>query len=214
AIYDPFPKKPVLEADETDNNLGPGIRINFDDDNSNGTMDAAEAGVAIPQENDLIEVKVDRLPGTGNLVLQAGPRLKLYYDYNKATPIPLAGGTSGPLNFTNNTATLFVEWIDSNHGTDTLSLVDPATMNTLDTIRLHSFRSLVVVFGGRGQNPNDTDKDGSIGDPRPGGPLNREGIFDVAQVLYDGGWDVMAFDEADYVLFGESVAERERSRTR
>jgi hypothetical protein len=69
-IYDPFPKKPVLEMDETHNILGPGIRINFDDDNSNGIMDAAEAGVAIPQENDLVEMKVDRLPGIGNLVVQ------------------------------------------------------------------------------------------------------------------------------------------------
>jgi hypothetical protein len=207
-IYDPFPKKPVLEADETHNNLGPGIRINFDDDNSNGTVDAAESGVAIPSENDLIEVKVDRLPGTGDLVLQAGQKLKLFYDYNKATPIPLTGGTSGPLNFTNNTVTVFVEWIDSNHGTDNLSLFDPANMMTLDSIRFHSFRSLVVVFGGRAQNPQDTDKDGSIGDAVKGGP-NREGIFDVAQLLYDGGWDVMAFDEADYTLFAESVAERE-----
>jgi len=39
--------------------------------------------------------------------------------------------------------------------------------------------------------------------------MNREGIFDIAQVLYDTGFDVMAFDEADYILLAESVAERE-----
>jgi hypothetical protein len=208
-IYDPFPKKPVLEGDEENSSFGPGIRINFDDDNSNGTPDVNEAGIGIALENDLIEVKVDRLPGVANLVLQAGPKLMLFYDHDKTTPIPLTGGTSAPLNFTNNTVTVFVEWIDSNHGTDTLSLINPATMTTLDTIRFHSFRSLTVVFGGRGQNPKDTDGDGSIGDHRGGPAANREGIFDLAQVLYDSGWDVMAFDEADYSIFTESVAERE-----
>jgi hypothetical protein len=37
--YDPFPKRPVKEAEETSNTRGPGIRINYDDDN-NGTADA------------------------------------------------------------------------------------------------------------------------------------------------------------------------------
>jgi hypothetical protein len=125
-------------------------------------------------------------------VLTAGPNLALYYDYDKATPIPLTGGTSAPLNFTNNSATVFVEWVDFDHGTDTLSVVDQATSTALDSIRFHSFRSFTVVFGARGQNPRDTDGDGSIGDVVQG--ANREGIFDLAQNMYDTGWDVMAFE--------------------
>ena len=188
-----FPKRAVSEQDETSSTLGPGIRVNLDDDNLDGIPDASplETG-SIPLENDLIEVKVDRLPGQGNLVLTVGANLALYYDYDKTTPIPLTGGASAPLNFTNNTATVFVEWVNFDHGTDNLSLVDPATSTTLDTVRFHSFRSFTVIFGGRGQNPRDTDGDGSIGDVVTG--TNREGIFDLAQNLYNTGWDVMAFE--------------------
>jgi hypothetical protein len=105
-----FPKRAVSEQDETSSTLGPGIRVNLDDDNLNGIPDASalETG-PIPLENDLIEVKIDRLPGQGNLVLTVGGNLALYYDYDKTTLIPLTGGTSAPLNFTNNTATVFVE---------------------------------------------------------------------------------------------------------
>jgi len=151
----------------------------------------------IPQENDLIEVKVDRLPGQGDLVLVASFPLALYYQHDKQMPIPLVEGFTGPLQFANDTTTVFVEWAGSDHGTTTLALFDPATSTTLDTIRFHSFRSLVVVFGGRGQDPRDTDSDGSIGDPVGGSATNREGIFDVAQTLYDTGWDVMAFASTD-----------------
>jgi len=190
-----FPKKEVLEQDELSTTLGPGIRVNLDDDNLNGIADASplELG-AIPLENDLIEVKVDRLPGQGNLVLDAGPNLALYYDYDKGTPIPLApgGATTVPLTFTDNSVTVFVEWVNFDHGTDTLSLVDQATGTPQDTIRFHSFRSIIVVFGGRGQNPRDTDGDGNIGDVVQG--ANREGIFDTAQALYETGWDVLPFE--------------------
>jgi len=74
-----------------------------------------------------------------------------------------------------------------------------ATSTTLDTIRFHSFTSLTIVFGGRTQNPTDTDGDGSIGDVVEG--TNREGIFDLAQTLYDTGWDVMAFDSTDADIY-------------
>ncbi|HMO84216.1 MAG TPA: hypothetical protein PKC18_04760 [Lacipirellulaceae bacterium] len=210
-IYAPFPKKPVRELDEAHNTLGPGIRINHDDDDNNGTPDALQVVANIPLENDLIAVKVERLQGTGDLVLTKGFNLRLYYDHKKSDLVVFPGGgsTSEVLQFDNSSLTIFVEWISATHGTDTLNLVEPGTATTHDTVRFHTFRSLTVVFGGRGQDPEDTDGDGSIGDPRPG-PMNREGIFDLAQALYDTGWDVMAFDEADYTpLLGQSVAERE-----
>lgn len=175
---------------------------------NNGTADALEPIANIPLENDLIEVKIERMPGTGDLVLTHGPSLRVYYDHAKTDPVVFPSGTSEALPFNNNTLTVFVEWISTTHGTDTLSLVEPATAMTHDIVRFHSFRSFTVVFGGLEQDPADTDGDGSIGDPRPG-EGNREGIFDLAQHLYNIGRDVMAFDEADYTLFAESVAERE-----
>ncbi|MCI0331888.1 MAG: hypothetical protein L0228_01525 [Planctomycetes bacterium] len=79
-IYAPFPKKAVREQDETSSTLGPGIRANWDWDNGGfDRPDVFESGYEIEMENDLIEVKVDRLPGQGNLVLTVGTRLTLYY---------------------------------------------------------------------------------------------------------------------------------------
>ena len=99
-----------------------------------------------------------------------------------------------PLPFVNNTISVFVEWRGSTHCFANLSLVKPATGQTIETVRFHSFRSIIVAFGGFTQDPIDSDGDGSIGDPVSGGP-NREGIFDIAQGFYDTGWDVLAFDE-------------------
>ena len=182
-----FPKRPVLEPDEFSSTLGPGIRINTD-------FDPVVGGIST--ENDLIDVKIDRLPGQGDLILQRSGALQLYYDYDKDTPVPLADDfNTEPLQFTNNTATVFVEWAILDHGTEILSLLNGTTFAVLDSVRFHTFRSIVAVFGGRGQDPRDTNNDGSIGDPVGGLPLgNREGIFEIAQTLYDTGWDVMAFE--------------------
>ncbi|MEX2171116.1 MAG: fibronectin type III domain-containing protein [Pirellulales bacterium] len=200
-IYDTFPKRPVREQDEGSNTLGPGIRMNFDDDNINGIEDVAESGIEIPEENDLIEVRVDRLPGQGDLVLETitSFKLGLYYTHDKEMLVPLDQtnpNRTEPLAFMNNTVTVYVEWRDATHSFESLNLVDPATGMPLDGVRFHSFKSLIVAFGGLDQNPADTDGDGSIGDPVQGGP-NREGIFDIAQSMYDTGWDVLAFGQAD-----------------
>lgn len=202
-IYDPWPRTAVAEVDENSNTLGAGIRMNADDDNQNGIRDRFESGVAIPAEDDLIELQVDRLPGLGNLVLVASFDIALYYDHQKATPLPTdINGNYLPLNFTNDQTTVWVEWIGANHGFATVSLVDQATSTTLDSIRYHTFRTLWIVCGGNGQNPVDTDGDGSIGDFVGGGP-NREGIFDVAQNSYNTGWNVLPFDEEDVDAFAD-----------
>lgn len=127
-----------------------------------------------------------------------GSQLSLFFDHDKDTLVPLdgPGTTTLPLPFVNDTVTVFVEWTSTTHGTANLSLVDPAGPTTLDTVRFHSFRSLIIAFGGNTQNPADTDGDGSIGDP-VGDQGNREGLFDIAQFMYDTGWDVLAFDEED-----------------
>lgn len=186
----PFPKKAVPEQNEFSSTFGPGIRINNDPDPVvNGT----------PTEDDLVEVKIDRLPGQGNVVLQRSGDLVLYYDYAKTTPIPLTDGShTVALPLVNNTISVFVEWANPEHGTDILSLEDAGTFVVLDSVRFHTFKSVVAVFGGRTQNPLDTDGDGSIGDPVRGIPFgNREGIFDLAQNLRDSGWNVLAFDSTN-----------------
>ena len=159
-----FPKTAVSENVEDSNTLGPGIRANWDWDNGGfDRPDLFESGYEIELKNDLIEVKVDRLPGQGNLVLTVSGSLGLYYNHDKETPVPMTG-------------------------LGTVSLVDQAASETVDSLRFHSFRSMVVVFGGRTQSPIDADNDGRISEDRGGG--NVEGIFEIAQDLYESGWDV------------------------
>jgi len=197
-IYDPFPRRPVREEVEGRNDEGPGIRINSDDDDNNGISDRFQTGVAITRENDLIEVKIDRLPGQGDLVLTKNNQLSLFFDHDKDTLVPLDafGNTTLPLPFVNDTVTVWVEWTSTTHGIADVNLFEVGNPAVIDIIRFHSFESLIVIFGGNTQNPADTNGDGSIGDA-VAGPGNREGIFDTAQILYDNGWDVLAFDEED-----------------
>jgi hypothetical protein len=198
--YDPFPRRPVREQDEGHPDFGPGIRINNDDDDNNGVSDRFQTGAAITRENDLIEVRVERLPGLGDMVLTKNSQLSLFFDHAKANLVPLDefGNTTLPLPFdSNDTVTIWVEWTSTTHGSANLTLYEVGNPSALDTVRFHSFESLIIVFGGNTQKPADTDGDGSIGDP-VGGSGNREGIFDAAQFMYDSGWDVLAFNENEF----------------
>jgi hypothetical protein len=188
-LYDfPFPKKAVPEAQEFHNAFGPGIRINNDPDPVvNG----------ISTEDDLVEVRIERV-GSSAVALARSGALNLYYDYAGTMPIPLTDAfhtVALTLN-SDNYLSVFVEWAGGRgHGTDTLSLVDATTLATIDSVRFHSFRSVIVMFGGRGHNASDKDGDGNIGD-HVGGILvgnNREGDFDFAQALRDSGWNVLAY---------------------
>jgi hypothetical protein len=193
--YTPFPKRPVSEVFEFDAMLGPGIRTNDDDDDLNGFPDASDIGYEIPRENDLIEVKVQAVDDIEVVLIPDTSQLRLYYDHDKETLIPIDGtGATEVLDLVGGELTVWVEWKVLTHGTAALTLQNADTFQNLDAVRFHSFQSLIIAFGGDGQDPNDTDFDGSIGDPTgPGG--NREGIFDIAQDMYNTGWDVLAFDE-------------------
>ncbi len=196
-IYAPFAKAAVAEVDEENVLVGPGIRINFDDDNGNGLPDRNESGLPIVQENDLIEVRIDRLPGQGPLVLEPGFDLGLNYSYDKSTPVPFDDDVifTEPLPFVNDTITVFVEWVSLSRGTDFLNLVDPATSMVIDTLVFHTFHSIVVVLGGEGQVPND-----------PVNFPNDHGIFDFAIGLYRGeGYDVRMYDEDNVEFDGSGL---------
>lgn len=185
-IYTPFAKHEVSEGVEDDPALGPGIRINYDDDNMNGLVDRFESGVSIPLENDLIEVRVDRIPGQ-NLVLSHSGNLAFYYDYDKETPIPLQSAfVTEPLTFTGNSVTVFVEWADNDHGLDRMFLRHAANMAAIDVVRFHTFHTAVVAFGGDTQVPSDP-----VQDP------NNYGVFRAAIDLYNEGFDVRMYDEED-----------------
>lgn len=195
-IYTPFTKSPVADQDEELTTRGPGIRINFDDDDQNGLPDVADIGFPLEQENDLIEVRVDRLPGQGDLALQVGTDLRVFYTYDKEVRIPLiGGGRTEPLSFTGDSASIFVEWITEGHGTDPLQLVNASSSTLLDTIRFHTFHSAIVVLGGRAQIPADPPLD----------PDNH-GIFRAAIDLYrNEGYDVRMYNENDVDLSGTGV---------
>src|SRR5688572_30202384 len=54
---------PVPESVETDTKLGPGIRVNGDDDNGNGIRDFLDASAAASGDNDLVRVDVSGSTG-------------------------------------------------------------------------------------------------------------------------------------------------------
>ena len=189
-IYAPFAKHSVAEVNEVSSTLGPGIRINGDDDNMSGTPDRSESGNPIPLENDLIEVRVDRLPGQ-TLILETGGDLFLYYSYDKATPIPFQTATrTEPLDFAGNSVTVFVEWAFQAHGLDPLNLRDSTTLAVYDALNFHTFHSAVVAFGGNGQVPADP-----VLDPK------NYGVFRTAIELYNEGYDIRMYDEENVGQF-------------
>jgi hypothetical protein len=61
-IYFPFQRTPVAEEDEESITVGPGIRINRDDDNDNEIVDRFEGGIPIPLENDLSKCRLIGFP--------------------------------------------------------------------------------------------------------------------------------------------------------
>jgi hypothetical protein len=185
-VYAPFAKHEISEGVEESPTLGAGIRINGDDDNMSGVADYFESGASVQFENDLIEVRVDRLPGQ-NLVLSSDGNLAFFYDHDKATPVGLQNlTTTVPLTFTGNSATVFVEWASSGHGLERLFLRHAANLAVVDGVRFHTFHTAVVAFGGDTQVPADP-----VLDP------NNYGVFRTAIDLYNEGYDVRMYNEED-----------------
>ena len=147
--YAPFQKTAVAEADEVDTKLGPGIRINGDDDDGNGT-DRNQSSTNL-QENDLIEVLIESIPGQNNLVLEVTHSgLFVWENWSKGgAPIATSSGPSAPLTFdSNGQKTVYVEWTDAAHGTGDVKLVNNSTSQVIDTLTFHTFKSIVVGFSG------------------------------------------------------------------
>ena len=136
--------------------LGPGIRINGDDDDGGGVADRYES-FTNTQENDLIEVLIESIPGQNNLVLEVTHSgIFVWENWSKGgAPIATSSGPSAPLTFdSNGQKTVYVEWTDAAHGTGDVKLVDANTSQVIDTNTFHTFKSIVVALGGLNQVPS------------------------------------------------------------
>jgi hypothetical protein len=191
--YGPFPKTEVSEADDQNSQLGPGIRINRDDDNSNGVEDRYDA--TVNGENDLIEVRLKA--SGGNYILQrTSPNLRVWTSPTKGSEIAFSNNqTNTILSAASGPAELpvWVEWAGASQGTADLTFRpasgSPASLPQ-DTVTFHTFRSDVVVLGGQGQRPEDLAQNAS-----------NYGTFQNAVLLYQLGYDVHMYDQA-LVNFG------------
>ncbi|MHB1156735.1 MAG: hypothetical protein ACYC26_07835 [Phycisphaerales bacterium] len=168
AGYAPFTRTAVPEEQEEDAAKGPGIRINNNDTDPDG-------------EDDLIEVEIKRSSSNVELALHRGSGvIKVFRSAEKQNEISFTSDKTAALSFDGgNTLTVFVEWADTNHGTVDLHLEPPGNNNVMDTVRFHTFRSIVVTFDGMLQTP-------------PNGGASPNAIW-----LYERGYDAHMFAEDD-----------------
>lgn len=185
---------------------GVGIRINNDDDDRDGTRDRIDQSV--PGEDDLIKLilHVTPLPGFEYSLKRNAPNICVWTDRTKDTPV-LQGNDTRVLTFNSSTITNWVEYRGNAHGAANIELIARNTqtgvLTNLDTIRFLSFRSIIVAFGGNGQNPSDASD--------PNFDLNL-GTFKIATDLYDRGYDVLMFREANAIAAYHQVANGVRDR--
>jgi hypothetical protein len=179
--YFPFTKTAVPEVNEESLTLGPGIRIN-------APGDTDPAG-----EDDLIEVLVETTQPAIPLALSRNnaalriwttrtksPGTEIAFTNNRTPPLPLGGQPS---------MTLWVEWALAQHGDATLSLEPLVATYALDSLRFHTFHSIVMALGGESQVPSV-----------PVDP--NHGTFVVGIDFYNQGYDVHMHDEDDVTANG------------
>jgi hypothetical protein len=142
-------------------------------------------------ENDLIEVELALRPTSMmNCRLQRGsPALKVWTTRDKQSEIVFSGANgseTGDLAFDvySTVLTVWVEWVGVEHGTADLLLKESRSSLVLDTLVFHSFRSIIVAFGGNGQEPSDP-------------PNANHGTFQIPVDLYRHGYDAWMYNEED-----------------
>lgn len=180
--YAPFARTPVPDADEENNTLGPGIRINH-------TGDTDPAG-----EDDLIEVLLTIDPPGAELMLRretGALRVWTTRDKQTGTEIPFTSDRTAalPIGPTDTQLTLWIEWADAAPATAALSVEPLNDTAILDTLRFHAFQGIVAALGGEDQTPADP-------------PDPNAGTFVVAVSLYNQGYDVHMFDEDNVAADG------------
>jgi hypothetical protein len=175
-----YTQHPVADAVETDLKLGPGIRVNGDDDNGNGVKDYQDTKTKAGGDDDLVRVDVLG-SGTAFTLAWTTGRIKVWTTPTKSAAIA-SGGSVVP------GVSVWVEYVSTTHSVGasaTITLLSsddspdgPST--AADSLVFHSFRSVVIAIGGNTQDPS------GFGDP-------NLGTFTMAGKLYDQGYDVHMF---------------------
>ena len=185
AAYEPFNKTAVNDTPDANGNedeesptLGPGIRIN-----PQGNVDDPLG------EDDLIEVTIKKDAGTDDLILErSSSNLKVYNDPLGTSEIPFYGSHTAPLGLVApGIKTVFVEWAGSGHGTADLTVQACHDGAALDTLKFHTFHSIVVGLGGLFEEGIYND-DGSI----------DAGTGKAAFDLYKEGYDTFWYTHGNY----------------
>ncbi len=185
----PFQRWEVPEEEELV--PGVGIRRNGDDDDGSRVADRYEEGVL--GENDLIEVEWAGagLEGVKYRLIRSDTKIQVWAGENKTGPILTDNGSQTGELSPESDREMWVEWTDKGDGFTDLSLVvvDERHDRVVDraseeTLRFSPFNSLVIVFGGRSQQPADPVQ-------HPG----AEGMFQTAIDLYREGYDVRMYNE-------------------
>jgi hypothetical protein len=180
AYRNPFPKTAVPE--EQEETPGAGVRVNGDDDNGNSTADRNDT--TVNNENDLIEVELKAEPyptasGLAYVLKRNSSSIKVWDSQTKGTAI-LDSGTEAAITFSAATRTVWVE--DPSGGNADLELVarSGSTDVCSDKVHFYSFQTIVV---------------GLSGEVWPGGDPLANGMYNVAQELYERGYDIHYYDE-------------------
>lgn len=183
AGYFPFTRTAVSEADEASATLGPGIRIN-----APGDVDPAG-------EDDLIEVVIETTrPGVALALRRNDSALRIWATRDKqaGSEIAFVGDRTGPMAMGGASMTVWVEWAAPGQGLAELHLEPASGAYSLDMLKLHSFRSIVMALGGEGQVPSV--------------PVDaNHGTFVVGIEMYGQGYDVHLYDEDNVTANGSGA---------
>jgi hypothetical protein len=177
----PFQKTAV--PDEAKESPGVGIRVNGDDDNNNGVPDHNDT--TVNNENDLIEVELHGKPPStpGGFIYtlkRSSSNIKVWDSSTKGTAL-LDANHETNLSFSTTPITVWVE--NPSGGNSSLELVvrtDAAGVICSDIINTYSFQTVVVGLSGEVWFGGD--------------PLDN-GMFNIAEHLYNNGYDVHYYDE-------------------
>lgn len=181
-----YTQYPIAESRETDVKLGPGIRLNGDDDNANGVRDFSDAA-ATAAENDL--VRVDIAASGDSFSLSWPDELKVWTTSTKTEAV-----TEGAL-YLPGQQTWWVEDVAPAASSGAmLSLTVTAGAETArDDVLFHTFKSDVIAIGGNQQSP------ANVGDP-------WLGVFTIGLSLYQQGYDVHLFSYDKVASNGQGAA--------
>ena len=191
----PFARRAVPDAEESA--PGVGIRVNGDDDDTNGVPDRDDAGSL--QENDLIEVVLAVAPplqyGVEVLLRRTSDSVRVWASAGKGESV-LTAGDEVVLAFPSSSRTVFVE--NPAGGAADLELVARSVSGKVllasEVVHFYPFTSTVIALGGESQAPADPPLD-----------PNNHGTFQLAIDLYTRGYDVHMYDE-DVVANGGAGA--------